>query len=361
MARPRKQGLGYFPFDCDFFSDEKIVAIAGEFGLKGEIITIKLLCAVYRNGYFAEWGELMKFKLLKELPGVSVEMLDAVVSRLVRWGFFDEELFSSVGVLTSEEIQRTYFGITRGRMQTEGLPYLMGFLHRNPAARGVSDEKKSFCVRNSSETGVSYEETGVSYKKTPQIKGNYIKKPTNVGKESAALPPPPPPPENFSYENSALPESESVPATENAVLSPKSRAESDKKVVAVTITGREEKSRENALNEDSRKKALPTSDYRKPVHELTAICKSESGYLDSVMRTLQREDIHRSREAVLAELDNFPNHLQNYGKDQPRRLQDFKAHFMNYLRKKWTAATDTGGKTATVYAKPDYGKIESEI
>ena len=34
MARPRKTGLDYFPFDVDFFEDEKIVAIAGEFGLK---------------------------------------------------------------------------------------------------------------------------------------------------------------------------------------------------------------------------------------------------------------------------------------------------------------------------------------
>lgn len=27
MARPRKQGLDYFPLDVDYFSDEKIIPI----------------------------------------------------------------------------------------------------------------------------------------------------------------------------------------------------------------------------------------------------------------------------------------------------------------------------------------------
>ena len=52
MARPTKEGLDYFPLDVDVFEDEKIEAIAGEFGLKGEIAVIKLLCAIYKKGYF---------------------------------------------------------------------------------------------------------------------------------------------------------------------------------------------------------------------------------------------------------------------------------------------------------------------
>ena len=85
MARPIKHGLDYFPFDVDFFSDEKLYAISGEFGIKGEITTIKLLCAVYRNGYYIEWTEMLKFKLLKELPGVSADLLDQIIIRLVKW------------------------------------------------------------------------------------------------------------------------------------------------------------------------------------------------------------------------------------------------------------------------------------
>ena len=112
MARPIKQGLDYFPFDVDFFSDEKIATISGEFGIKGEIATIKLLCAVYRNGYFIEWSDMLKFKLLKELPGVSADLLDQIVNRLVKWGFFDKDLFDSALILTSKGIQRRYLAIS---------------------------------------------------------------------------------------------------------------------------------------------------------------------------------------------------------------------------------------------------------
>lgn len=108
MARPIKQGLDYFPFDVDFFNDEKIFAIAGEFGIKGEITTVKLLCAVYRNGYYIEWTEMLKYKLLKELPGVSADLLDQIIKRLVKWDFFDKGLFDSASILTSIGIQRRY-------------------------------------------------------------------------------------------------------------------------------------------------------------------------------------------------------------------------------------------------------------
>lgn len=125
MARPRKSGLDYFPFDVDFFEDEKIVAIAGEFGIKGEITAIKLLCAIYRNGYFIEWSEMMQMKMLKSLPGVSVELLNSIVTRLVKWGFFDETLFSSTSVLSSRGIQTRYFQAINRRAKTEKPPYLL--------------------------------------------------------------------------------------------------------------------------------------------------------------------------------------------------------------------------------------------
>lgn len=126
MARPLKAGLDYFPFDVDFFQDEKIIAVAGEFKLKGEITVIKLLCAVYRNGYYLEWNEVMVYKMLHELPGVSAELLQQIVSRLVKWGFFDKELFDADRVLTSRAIQRRYFdAVSRRKTKRENLPYLL--------------------------------------------------------------------------------------------------------------------------------------------------------------------------------------------------------------------------------------------
>lgn len=115
MARPKKKGLDYFPFDVNLFEDEKIRAISGEFGIKGEITVVKLLCAIYRNGYFASWNELTKMHLLGQLPGISLTLLESIVNRLAGWGFFDKSLFDTVRVLTSKAIQRRYCEATKRR------------------------------------------------------------------------------------------------------------------------------------------------------------------------------------------------------------------------------------------------------
>ncbi len=164
MARPTKTGLDYFPFDVDFFADEKIAAISGEFGIKGEITVVKLLCAVYRNGYFILWNEPLKYKLLRDLPGVSPELIDQIVNRLVRWGFFDEGLFDSVKVLTSRGIQKRYFSITR-RRNTIDESYILISDIKN----GVSDDKKE--IPDDQNTGAAELLTT----KTPQSKGKEIK------------------------------------------------------------------------------------------------------------------------------------------------------------------------------------------
>lgn len=125
MARPVKEGLDYFPLDVDIFEDEKIEAIAGEFGPKGELAVIKLLCAIYKKGYFILWNDLTQATLLKRLPGASKEMINQIVNRLVLWGFFDEELFDSVRVLTSENIQATYFEATKRRKTPKPTKYII--------------------------------------------------------------------------------------------------------------------------------------------------------------------------------------------------------------------------------------------
>lgn len=125
MARPKKNGLDYFPLDVDIFEDEKIEAIAGEFGTKGELAVIKLLCAIYKRGYFILWDDLTQATLLKRLPGSSKEMINQIVNRLVSWGFFNEELFNSVRVLTSENIQATYLEATKRRKLPKPTKYII--------------------------------------------------------------------------------------------------------------------------------------------------------------------------------------------------------------------------------------------
>ena len=52
-------------------------------------------------------------------------MLNQIVNRLVLWGFFDKELFDSVKVLTSENIQATFFEATKRRKTPKPTKYIV--------------------------------------------------------------------------------------------------------------------------------------------------------------------------------------------------------------------------------------------
>jgi len=114
MAAPNKIGLNYFSLDVDFFEDEKILAISGEFAVKGEIITLRLLCEIYRNGYFVEYTELLKNKLAR-LGGLSGGLVDEVTNKLVKYNFFNEVVFREHKILTSKAIQKRYLEATKRR------------------------------------------------------------------------------------------------------------------------------------------------------------------------------------------------------------------------------------------------------
>jgi hypothetical protein len=168
MSRPEKIGLDYFPFDIDFFEDEKIEAISGEFGIKGEIATIKLLCSVYRNGYFVQWNDMLKMKISKHSPGISHELLEQIVNRLVKWGFFNENLFNSDKILTSKGIQNRFFQASKRRKTNEDLPYLLVNVCNNRVN-----------VYN------MYTKTELMYTKTPQskVKESKVKESKEENKE----------------------------------------------------------------------------------------------------------------------------------------------------------------------------------
>ena len=149
MARPRKAGLDSFPFDVDFFNKEIIAATFGEYGIKGEMTVILLLCAIYRKGYFTLWDDMLKSRLLANLPGVSEQLLESIVRRLVLWGFFDKTLFDSSRVLTSEEIQRTYASMRKQSAAICILPEHNLIGSGSPEAKRVYRNKSRKTPKNS--------------------------------------------------------------------------------------------------------------------------------------------------------------------------------------------------------------------
>ena len=110
MARTNKIGIDYFPFDVDFFQDEKVQFISARFGVKGESITIRLLCKIYRNGYYTEWNDDTALLFAKSVgDGCQDTCVKDVVYELLKRGFFDRSIFERFGILTSRGIQNRYF------------------------------------------------------------------------------------------------------------------------------------------------------------------------------------------------------------------------------------------------------------
>lgn len=123
MARPVKEGLDYFPLDVDFAVNDKTEAIMGEFGPKGVLFMIYLLSAVYQNGYYLQWNKLKQMQLANRIAGVSPELANQIVNRLIAYGTFSEELFNSDKVLTSQRIQETYEDATKRRKSQKPTKY----------------------------------------------------------------------------------------------------------------------------------------------------------------------------------------------------------------------------------------------
>jgi hypothetical protein len=113
MARTNKVGIDYFPFDVDFFNDEKIEFVSARFGVKGEVIAIRLLCKIYRKGYYTDWNEDESTLLAKRAgDGITPSLVSEIVKELVKRGFFDKTLFDRFKILSSKGIQKRYFEIT---------------------------------------------------------------------------------------------------------------------------------------------------------------------------------------------------------------------------------------------------------
>ena len=123
MARPMKNGLDYFPFDCDFFTDKKIRRLKTKYGRDGICVYIYLLCKVYGDkGYYLECDDDLILDMADDL-GISEELTRQIMKYLVSRSLLcvcpdgEEEngskLVDSVTILSAKSIQRRYIEAKR--------------------------------------------------------------------------------------------------------------------------------------------------------------------------------------------------------------------------------------------------------
>jgi hypothetical protein len=191
MSRSRrcKAGLDYFSFDVDFFDDEKIEFVSARYGLKGEVISIRLLCRIYRNGYFIKWGDDESLLFAKRVgDGVTQEDVKCVVDELFKREFLSKSLFDKCGILTSGGIQKRYIQATERRKGVEMIKdyiavditdYDVDILELNDDISKQSKVKESKVKESKEDYKISFSEFWEVY---PSRNGKKIDKPTTKDK-----------------------------------------------------------------------------------------------------------------------------------------------------------------------------------
>ena len=142
MARPTKPGIEYFPLDVGFLQDIKTKVIMNAYGGIAASILISLLCNIYKDeGYYIRFTDELVLVVAVEIGTKECTVID-VIKKAVKVGFFDENIFTTHGILTSKGIQERYITAVSRRKRV--------FLRRDIALININVDNNSVNVCNNS-------------------------------------------------------------------------------------------------------------------------------------------------------------------------------------------------------------------
>ena len=175
MARPRKDGLDYFPLDVNFLSDLKIKKIIRAYGAQAVAVVMSVLTTIYRdNGYFANYDEDLIFIIADELK-IEDGYVKDVIEKLIEVDFLSKEQKEKNNILTSIGIQERYLKVCERRVKKKlNATYDLINDSSNELTQTESTTKESFCIQKPDLMGVNDDDN-------PQSKVNKSK--VNKSKE----------------------------------------------------------------------------------------------------------------------------------------------------------------------------------
>ena len=107
LARPKKYGLEYFPLDVYAGKDDELELLEAEYGLEGFAIFIKLLQAIYKNGYYISWSDKEKLLFSKRV-NVALTLVNDVITTCLKWDLLNNRIYEQHKILTSHGIQQRF-------------------------------------------------------------------------------------------------------------------------------------------------------------------------------------------------------------------------------------------------------------
>ena len=120
-------GINYFPVGVNFMEENAMEVIEAKYGIKGPAIVLKLLCKIYKEGYFIR-GDKEQCLIFANKAGreVQAEEVQGIIEILFIKGILDRNSYLENGILTSENIQKVWLEATKRRKrELSELPYLI--------------------------------------------------------------------------------------------------------------------------------------------------------------------------------------------------------------------------------------------
>jgi RNA polymerase sigma factor (sigma-70 family) len=132
------KGIPYFPISANFFEEEVMELVEAKFGILASYIVLRLLCKIYKEGYYISWGKEQNLIFARKIgEGIKEDMIEKIVELLLEKEFFHKETYDQYGVLTSEQIQKVWMEATvRRKIDYSQLPYLLAPKEKNGRQKG---------------------------------------------------------------------------------------------------------------------------------------------------------------------------------------------------------------------------------
>lgn len=116
MARPRKDGMDYFPHDVNLSTDKKIEALRILHGNDGYVFFCIMLENIYQEPNFElEVSDAETIQILAKKVEVTPMKLEEMIKTAIKHGCFDRNRYEKDGVLTSNGIKKRAEVVTKKR------------------------------------------------------------------------------------------------------------------------------------------------------------------------------------------------------------------------------------------------------
>ncbi|MEK3674637.1 DUF4373 domain-containing protein [Paenibacillus sp. FSL R10-2771] len=107
MARPRKEGMDYFPHDVNLSSDKKVEALRIIHGNDGYTFFCIMLELIYQESNFElDVSDAETIQILAKKVEVTTQKLTEMILTSIKHGCFDRERYENDHVLTSNGIKK---------------------------------------------------------------------------------------------------------------------------------------------------------------------------------------------------------------------------------------------------------------